>query len=238
AYETYHFMEGKRFGGSVKDGSLDDMDFQGVVSPLAGFMKARNYFQASSQTEGDLLIIVHYGVTSTEVDMEEFFLIGDFADDAYGDVTLSENEDGQTEVNQVYDLGMEDIKDMNRRADAIGTGAVAKLLGFQKALNKRNLLESEEFDLRAELEDERYFIILMAYDWQKILKGNEKQLMWTTRFSLNSIGTNFDAARFTLSRAAMGYFGTDLENLTKENTFHGEGKIEHGELEIVGEETE
>jgi hypothetical protein len=84
------------------------------------------------------------------------------------------------------------------------------------------------------LEGERYFIVLMAYDWQKMRLEKEFDLVWSTRFSLDAIGTNFRDAHFALRRGAANYIGTNLDgDLGKTKTHLGTGDVELGDLEVV-----
>ena len=233
-FETYHFFKGKFFGGNIADNSLNKVTFQEVVETLAEYMQPRNYFPAKGVENGDLLIVVHYGVTGVEESWDD--LMGVTSYDTGGGDDFGSGEDGGE------DSGPTDSFDSSGSDFNGSTGTEyseamnAKMLGFNKALYKKGLMPQDEYELRQELKDERYFIILMAYDWQHLRTAKEFKLLWSTRFSINGIGTNFVDAHYTLSRAAMGYFGTNLEDLESERTFHGRGKIERGELEIIGTE--
>lgn len=98
----------------------------------------------------------------------------------------------------------------------------------------------DELELQEMLRSERYFLILMTFDWQKMQKTGEKKLVWSTRFSMDAIGVGFDDAHFALSRGAANYFGTSLDGkLCKTKTFVGPGKVGPGEvftgdLDVVG----
>ena len=84
------------------------------------------------------------------------------------------------------------------------------------------------------LRDDRYFIVLMAYDWQKMRLENKFDLVWSTRFSLDAIGTNFRDAHYALSRGAANYIGTNLDgDLGKTKTHLGTGDAELGDIEVV-----
>lgn len=59
-------------------------------------------------------------------------------------------------------------------------------------------------------------------------------MIWSTRFSLDAIGTNFRDAHLALSRGAANYFGTNLDGeLGKTKTHLGEGKVELGDVQVV-----
>lgn len=233
-YETYVFIEGKSYGAGFKDKSLKEPSFEEIVGTLAENMKDRNYYPSASPDQGDLLIVVHYGSTMVEQDLEELFMLD--ATDPYAD-----QADPET-FTEVYSDMFDDISDL----DDIARDNVAKhansmdnrRLGIGRALNRRNINKTEEFDLRVELEDERYFIIMMAYDYKKLRESKEKELLWTTRFSVPAIGTNFVDAYPALARAAREYYGTSLEKYAKSRTHFGTGTVDIGDLETVGiEET-
>ncbi|MCH2388119.1 MAG: hypothetical protein MK240_07925, partial [Opitutales bacterium] len=167
-------------------------------------------------------------------DLEELFMLE--ATDPYAD-----QSDPET-FTEVYNDTFDEISDL----DDIVRANVAKhansmdnqRLGIGRALNRKNINQTEEFDLRVELEDERYFIIMMAYDYEKLRENKEKELLWTTRFSVPAIGTNFVDAYPALARAAREYYGTSLENYAKSRTHFGTGTVDIGDLETVGIEGE
>jgi hypothetical protein len=110
-----------------------------------------------------------------------------------------------------------------------------QLIGFDRALKRRGLMLQDELELQKMLRAERYFLILMAFDWQKMQKTGEKKLVWSTRFSMDAIGVGFDDAHFALSRGAANYYGTNLDGkLGKTKTFVGPGEVITGDLEVIG----
>ncbi len=229
-YETYVFIKGKSYGAGFKDKSLTEPTFEEVVETLAENMKDRNYYPSASPDQGDLLIVVHYGSTMVEQDLEELFMLD--ATDPYAD-----QADPET-FSEVYDDTFEDISDLDdisRNNEAKHANSMDnRSLGIGRALNRKNINTTEEFDLRVELEDERYFIILMAYDYAKLRETKEKELLWTTRFSVPAIGTNFVDAYPALARAAREYYGTSLEKYAKTTTQFGTATVDIGDLETVG----
>lgn len=232
-YETYVFIKGNFYVGDFDDKSLKTASFEEVAATLAENMKQRNFYPSSSPSEGDLLIVVHYGTTSVEPDLEELFMLD--STDPY-----AQGESDDTGYSEVYSDDFVDLADLND-LDANNTAQHRQTmrnnsLGITKALNRRNITTTEEFDLRVEMQDERYFIILMAYDYEKLRSENERELLWTTRFSVPSIGTNFEDAYPALARAASSYYGTSLEKYAKTNTHFGTGNVEIGTLETVAVE--
>lgn len=204
--ESYHIMKGKFYGGKVRDRSLEDASFQSLADSLKMELVKREYYPARKFKEGDLLIVVHWGVTDAPEDESE-----DFG-----------TEDGETPP-EVYN-----------ESDELSQRVVdEKVLGFDKASDDNSLSIVQRQILLSQSFTERYFFILQAYDWQKKLETGETELLWTTRFSLDSGGTNFVDSYPALFRASSDLFGANLEGMAHAKTNFGEGEITMGELEVI-----
>ncbi|MBK1879029.1 hypothetical protein [Pelagicoccus mobilis] len=227
---SYHFFRGEFHGGYIKDKSLEQFPLQEIIETLANDMEAQNFFPARSQEEGDLLLVIHWGTTAVEEDLSEMFPDDGLGAGYEGDYNVDETSEYDTS----YDSGSSSNSSLfGDGMDSIHRNAV--LTGIDKALYKKGITPWDEQDLRSLLKDERYFIILVAYDWQKLLKEKQKKVHFITRFSLPSIGTNFAKAVPSLSRAAIPHIGTNLDDLDKTKTQLGWGKATVGELEVVGQ---
>jgi hypothetical protein len=219
--ETYHFVEGKFVGGYIRDKSLREVPFMEIAENLAVELKKRNYYPARSKEEGDLLIVVNRGVTQIQAGFEELFPTDDEEDgpDSEGDEEYTDETPGAHLDESGYTYREQDN---------------AKLIGFDRALRRRDLGIQESIELQEMLKEERYFLILSAFDLKTLRKTGEKRLVWSTRFSMDAVKVGFDDAHFALSRAASGYFGTNLDgDLGKVNTFAGPGEVTKGELRVV-----
>lgn len=216
--ETFHVYQGRYFGGAIVDKSLDRVSFQEMVDTLAKDMAKKNYFPENDPMKGDLLIVVHWGVTSVEEDWA----------DLMGITSYEEFSDSSAEDDSTYDTSDSDFIH-----NPASQNSAAKLIGYDRALRKKGLTEDERNELRTDLKEERYFIIMMAYDYQLLLAEKKLEFLWSTRFSLRSIGTNFEEAYQALSRGATPYFGENLDGLTKSTTHLGKGEVDFGELEII-----
>lgn len=232
--ETIHFMEGQFFPGLSKDPSLERVSFQEIVEGLAPNLAKQNYLPGDDIRTGDLLLVVHYGVAAVDTPWDEIMGITSEEEEAlvYGSTVGSNNPDtGDFELSADVNY---DVQPSNQRP---GAGSNARLLGYERQLKKRNLTASDEFDLRTDLEEDRYFIIVMAYDCQKLLNEKEFVLQWSTRFSVRSPGTNFEEAHFALSRAAAPFFGKQLDGLERARVPFGKNvEVSIGDLEVVEED--
>ncbi|HEY5227687.1 MAG TPA: hypothetical protein VIJ19_04045, partial [Opitutaceae bacterium] len=86
-------------------------------------------------------------------------------------------------------------------------------------------------DLIAEIEDSRYFVVLMAYDFQLLWKDKKHKLLWETRFSINEGHNRFDHALPVLSQYASQYFGQPTNGLQRSRVL--DGKVEIGAPTMV-----
>ena len=175
-HETYHFFKGRHFGGNMRDPSLRELSFEDMAVALAEEMKARNYYSVMGQEEGDFLIVVHWGVTGIEESLDELMMndVGGFGSVDSGTVVDPSSGEIGSDFSQDYFNNVESY-------DSTGSGRAdqnnASLIGFDRALGRKGLSSQDDDELRSMLRDERYFIVLMAYDWQKLRMEKELDLM-------------------------------------------------------------
>jgi hypothetical protein len=62
--ETYLFAQGQYFPGVVRDRSLNRMTFMQIATTLAGGLAKQHYFPTRDLQKADLLIVVHWGMTT------------------------------------------------------------------------------------------------------------------------------------------------------------------------------
>jgi hypothetical protein len=81
----------------------------------------------------------------------------------------------------------------------------------------------------------RYFIILRAYDLHAATPAARNRAVWTLHLNVGSPGNNFRMAVDRMSVAAVDFVGRSTDNIV---TFQGpvrEGKVEIGQVVILGE---
>lgn len=113
----------------------------------------------------------------------------------------------------------------------------ARLLGYSPALSDAyqdalpvGISRSRLEDLISEIESPRYFVILQAYDFQKMWKENKKELQWMTRFSIRAYHRSFDEELDNMTSAVSSLFGQDGGKLKRNLR---PGKIRMGEVEVI-----
>jgi|HubBroStandDraft_1064217.scaffolds.fasta_scaffold30863_3 hypothetical protein len=113
----------------------------------------------------------------------------------------------------------------------------ASLLGYDAwwdstAAFKGTPLEHRRQDMIDELEHDRYFVILMAYDFQAMWKQKKHKLLWETRFSVNQRGVEFDKELPLMALNASRYFGQNSNGLARDTL--PVGHVDVGDLKTLG----
>ena len=223
---TYHFVKGYFYGGDIKDESLVEVSFTEIAQNLAVHLTKQNYYPSKNTESNDTMIFVHWGVTAVEEDPLEMWAIN-----------------SMDEYETLYGLGDSTDESVQRQLELYGPTTIPKfgeadrnrnsgILGFAETLNSTTALPQDQYDLESALGRERYFLVVMAYDYQKYLREKEMDLLWITRFSMRSSGSNFHDAYKELTFAASDYFGKNMKGLQKKRT-EDTSKVEVGDIEVI-----
>jgi hypothetical protein len=88
-------------------------------------------------------------------------------------------------------------------------------------------------DLLDEIEEDRYFVVLIAYDFQQLWRKKRVRELWETRFSIRERHHAFNEDLPAMAQYASKYFGQDTNGLIHEAVPFGHVKI--GEVKSLGE---
>ena len=243
--ETYFFAKGRFFDGGKSDPSLANASFMSIVHELTPDLARQKYFPSAQPKNADLLIVIHWGMTNVfddatngQADMDQ--LMGDLQ--AYN---------SGLQKSSIMDPGFvnSDLAVMGgKSAQALSTMETnAQLTGylseFRKAeyesLGLPNGMSDEDHQLREDLGSERYFVILMAYDYNSLRDekrlGTKPRLLWSTHISISAIGRNFTEALPAMGRVAAGYFGHQEDGLLLNIREVPAGKVDIGTPRTVDE---
>jgi len=113
----------------------------------------------------------------------------------------------------------------------------AMLLGYDTDLEAsqglQNTVLGDHFnELVREIEEDRYFVVMMAYDFQKLWKDKKRKLLWVTRISIRQRGNDFGKMLPAMMQYASEYFGRDSHGLLRREI--REGHVEVGEPTAIG----
>jgi hypothetical protein len=199
--ETYAFGNGGLFEGPFPDNSIDKLGFMDVARVISAPLGAQNYFPSRDARTTKLLIMVYWGTTTG----------------AGRPVGESDNQSrDKTDFMNAFLLGYD-------AEHLIGTEYGANLELTALRWHRRDLIEEIEFN--------RYFVVLMAYDFQALWGHKKLNLLWETRFSLNQRSNEFNKALPAMARYASRYFGQDSHGLVRQTI--DEGHVEVGEPTLI-----
>ena len=238
---TYAFMKGRFHPGTRNDPAMNNMSFSELVLEIATHLQKQNFLPVPDPQKADLLIVVHYGATSVQDSFEELQGITSLEDYGFGDGAVASASSGGGSVdvsalNAIQDMQFEINKNLTIQQGNQGSmNYMAHLIGMEEAF-VGEIGPSEERYLMNLLNEERYFIVLMAYDIPKLREG-EIYLYWTTRYSIRATGQAFGDALKDMNLVAGNYFGKNMGELVKKRVTD-KSRVELGELEVVGTEGE
>ena len=236
--QTYQFMKGNFHKGFTSDHTMKEVTFEGILYDLAMNLRKQGFYMHEDRSQGDLLIVVHSGVTDVEIDYEDFMGYTSEEDMGLTDEILNAGAGGEAIDVAAIDA-MNSLNFNLSSSNTTGSGNrqseayKAQLLGLERAYSDRIPIQ-EAYDLRAMLEEERYFIVLMAYDYPSFKKG-EAKLMWSTRYSIRMLGQTFSEAIQEMNVVASDYFGKNLAGLTQKRVTDT-SRVEMGEIEVIENE--
>lgn len=249
--ETYVFMPGKFFPSESQDASLEKTPFLAVARQLAPHLATQAYLPAASLKEAGLLLVVHWGGTSRgeksfnldtsgleninsaneQMEAAAVFEAEQLAEGNLMPSIMSVQPGLDQQVsNEVVNLRSDQVQ------GAIRSESSAQLLGILPALTRErnNLIFSEKYRALHEMtSEERYFLIVMAYDAPELLRTGRLRPRWTLRASIRSAGVNFPMAMDRVGAVAARYFGQAQDDVVLEQAKVTKGKVEMGDIKII-----
>lgn len=109
----------------------------------------------------------------------------------------------------------------------------AAILGYLPEMQRvsayrMTALDSRRRDVVGEVEESRYYVVLLAYDFRTLRRHKQRKLLWETRFSIPERGRDFSRELAAMAQAASRSFGQDSGGLKR--TTLREGTVHMGDL--------
>jgi hypothetical protein len=255
--ETFAFGQGGHMNGRTAGDSIDKVSFNELVKILKEPLSRRAYVQADEPAGANLLIMIYWGTTSGtagESSSPEYENLqanqkppppmqmpmdganarggmgGIAADVAHMNAIQSQVADDN------FDSALQAVTAEEKQRRFIDLRN-AMLLGYDTEIEETQGLQNTALgghldELVKEIEQDRYFVVLMAYDFQKLWKEKKKQLLWVTRISIRQRGNEFSKVVPAMAQYASEYFGRDSHGLLRREI--REGRVEVGEPTAIG----
>ncbi len=256
--ESYIIAKGEYFEGTCRDPSIEKASFDGIVQLLSKSLARQQYYPARNAASADQIIVVHWGMTipyvneyeqqaienptSYDPHLADFAVAGQTMDTASSAVASQAGSQQSVErdiFNGQQQGAINLAMDIDKMAHTMSANSAAGLLGYtsQLAREGQKLMPTEVArTLMANLHEDRYFVIIQAWDFQKLSHDHKKKLLWTARMSMRAPGMNFRLALPRMGRVASDYFGKSNDQVvTAEFQPAREGRVDIGPVRILGE---
>ena len=252
--EFYAFGEGGQWCG----GTIDHVKFLDVARAVAGPLADKSYVATKEPKNAKLLIMVYWGTTFGASGATGQFAMQNMGVASQSLATVNSSvaavirsgatRSGNDRLNAAIDRDAAKAEleaflatnAMMNRIRGERNLANARILGYNASgLFATDYGEHLEFtalrwkvrDLTEEVEANRYFVVLMAYDFQLLLKGKKHKLLWETRFSIRERGNDFSKELASMAQYASRYFGQDSHGLLRKPL--PEGHVTLGDLKVI-----
>jgi hypothetical protein len=247
--ETYVFMQGSYFEGHTVDQSIERMPFQSIALYLGTELARQNYLPARSVADAQLLIVVHWGTTIPRVTSQEmsgqYSLIPDMPGAAGVAAEAMANPSGEPpplppapdtsrspEANDTSEI-------LSRLTGNVTQGNAARLLGYTDEihrLSKKAWSGTKDEILNFHLNNERYFITLIAYDLKgERAPGHSRRPVWSLHLNISSPGNNFQTALDRISAVAPSFAGRTTDGMESIRPKARQGTVTIAPFVILGD---
>ena len=186
--ESYVFGEGGTWSGQKWDLSIDKMKFLDVAHTVAEPLASKSYIPAKDPKDTKLLIMVYWGTTHAPEHANESAgyqrLQTVSNQENFAQSQYNENKNGPQAGIYQHELKVAEDEMIIAAADTAQENNLrdqqdlinVRMLGYDSWWNstvgdhRGTALEYQRKDLKDEIEEDRYFVVLMAYDFQLIWK--------------------------------------------------------------------
>jgi hypothetical protein len=246
--ETYVFGKGDDWRGARVDSTIDNLDFMGVARVLAVPLAEKRYLPTQDPKTTDELIMVYWGTTRAP----------EHASDTNSYQLLVQANDQQARAIAALDknpiqkqAALELLAEADNALLAAQIGVQAEnqrredqdmrnatLLGYDSWWIATNSamggtpLGLRKADMEKELEEDRYFVVLTAFDYPMLVNKKKQKFLWEVRFSIREHRNAFDTRLPAMTALASAYFGRDSGGL--QHVTVPEGKVEIGPVKSLG----
>ncbi len=244
--QKYVFLEGTFHAGAIRDRSLENAEIQEVARTLAPYLARQNFIPTDEAGNADIVIAIHWGTTVSLKHNQEYVSelmyqaqerqqqAKEYYEATYG--SMEAGPEGELNDREFGDFAQELLHQSARQAAEapdyewarlastrsereFENRPTATLLGFGDVLNqdaKRAVMGEDARTVNAMLDEERYFVVLAAYDLKNRDDNGTPQRLWVARLSTRSAGTNFTEALDKLGEVGSNFFGENVPDLAIE----------------------
>jgi len=259
--EGYAFTNGGVIPGTLRDASMEKVPFPAIAEIVARHLAKQQYFLAEKMGEFDLLIVLHWGMTSGYDDIRNGQAI-ERSGQSMGTLRLNTEKLEKLKTDIAVATAAEDVegmraaieiaeKEKQRSIDSLESSVTmtnfanqerdsanldnAKVLGYLDAINaRRNVLIPGISSAGNDLlrdVEEKRYFVILTAYDFRTVRDKKKQPLWVTRISIRAAGNRFDERMAQMVAAAAKDLGKKTELSRR---YYGDPRVELGEIEYLG----
>ena len=248
--EYYAIARGHYVPGRDKNPSIDGVPFPSIAGLVAQHLAEQNYYLAQDSKSADILLLITWGTTTPFDDIGHKRFENNFIDALNGLKLLGNGNPQNLSLDGTQSASDADKEAAKSRLEQQlvilqaanndrfkASEANAQLLGYVTEMN--SFANPSRFsgagsyynDLTSDLEEERYYVVISAYDFRTAVHDGKRKLLWATRVSISARSNKFDEQLATMLAAAGRQFGKESNRLIRQ---YREEHINFGELKFLG----
>ena len=249
--ETYAISNGGYSSGIARDESIDSIKFPTIAGVVAQHLARQNYFLAQDSKSADLLLVISWGKTIPFSDGPN----REAQNQALDAMNMARSTTPQGAQPRSADGIQSPAQAVNDAARSALEGSLfelqlfnsirekaneknARLLGYMKEINSRNNMSrfagagSYFDDLISDIETDRYYVIVTAYDFRAATQEKKQKQLWSTRVSIQAQGNQFNERLIAMMDNASRHFGQDSGQLIRQ--YQRAPRVDLKELKFLG----
>lgn len=239
APEAYVFGEGGSWSRPIADPASERVKFLDVARAAAGPLARLNYLPARKSSDARLLILVFWGATLGSRGQDSSLATDrvSAASAAFARATGQSSETDRrdpTAANAAdeFDSALIELALANDARDALDDRN-ARILGYTESVNRARFVPNQSFaqDIFAEIGNNRYYVVLQAYDFATARQHKKLKPLWTARISIDESGNDFAASLDHMLRSAQPFLGLATDGLKRHVV--PEGRVDLGPAEVL-----
>lgn len=235
APESYVFGDGGVWAGAAADPSMDKVSFLDVAHMIAAPLASQHYVPGREPSKTKLLIMVYWGATHVPEPANESASMM-ILQQAFTDAQNAQHDMGFADDELTTAMALVQAENRQRHQSDLTN---IKMLGYDSWLAnsagdmRGTAFEQRGRDLYDEIEQSRFFVVLMAYDFHALSQEKKPVLLWETRFSIQQLHHDFDKDLPTMAQYASRYFGRDSHGLIHDQI--PLGQVDVGDVKTMTE---
>lgn len=244
--ESYVFGKGGAWRGRMADATIDKLRFLDVAHMIAGPLASQNFIPSEEPDATKLLIMVYWGTSHGQEEPADT--------NGYQNLQKSDAAVDRAQMEVHVHPSPQNYRLLHQAQDEMMTtmGAVAaenkmrdqddllsvNMLGYGSWWEDTQQYEGTPMgymrqDLIDEIEEDRYFVVLLAYDFQLMRKQKKNRLLWETRFSIRERRHALNEDLTAMAQSASQFFGQDSHGLIHKAI--PLGRVDIGDVRSLGE---